>query len=389
MADYPILAPTLEALSGTASNPTDYENLSALAAVDRQTRRWLVDFLSTVVDSTSGTFKPGAFGEESIPVGSVRGTTDNIAGEQREVLQGSISTPDLRDESVTAGKIATDAVTTAKIEDNAVTEAKILDAAVTEDKIAANAVTGAKIPDGTIVTAKLDDLAVTAAKIADATITAAKLAANAVDGSNLPSGSAGQVLLHNGTKYVSTTITGALSISSAGVATVSITGSAAWVRISEQVASGTNGGSSVATNWTQKRGVSTVWTIDEQTVAGTVSLGASGKINITANGVYLVDVSVPGYSVGSHKAKVTYTPTSGPAVNYISSVECAGPGTQTSCRLRFLLTVSGASAGSPATLDIYHWTELAKGTNGLGLASGAATEVERYAMVEMLRVSTT
>ena len=388
MADYPILAPTLAALSGTATNPTDEEDLSKLAAVDRQTRRWLVDFLTTVIDPNLGTLKPSAVGEETIPVGGVRGTTDNTGGEQREVLQGSISTPDLRDGAVTTPKIADSAVTSDKIEDGAVTTDELADSGVTTAKIADDAVTSAKIPTGAVTTSKIADKGVTAAKIADATITATQLAANAVAGENLPTGSAGQILLHNGTKYVSTTLTGALSVTGAGVTSVSITGSAAWVRISERVASGTHGGASSAASWTQKRGVATAWTIDEQTVAGTVSLGASGKINITANGNFLVDISAPGYSVGSHKVKATYTPVSGPAVDYISSAECAGPGTQTSCRLRFLLTVTGASAGTPATLDIFHWTELAKGTNGLGLATGAPTEVERYAMIELLRVST-
>jgi len=385
---YPTLTPTLAALLAAKDTPTDAESAAEMAAAERQLRNWVYDFLNARFDGTTNKLLSEALDTDSVPFGAIRGSEANgSSATQREILQGSVSEADLRNEAVTTSKIKPANVTMECLADDAVTTVKILDGNVSEDKIGDEQVTTAKLGPTSVTAAKIATDAVETAKIKDGAVTTAKIGANAVTGEKLPVGSSGQVLLHNGTTWTPTTLSGAISLTGAGVGTLSVTSSAlAFVRISEKVAAGTNGGASTATSWAQKRGVATSWVIDEQTVASVVALGAAGAINIQSNGVFWLTATIPGYSVGKHKVKVTYTSPAAVSTDYISSAECAGPGCVSSCRLQIALSVSGASAGTPGVLTIYHYTELAKATNGLGIALGV-TEVERYAMIEMVRLS--
>jgi hypothetical protein len=396
MADYPILSPTLTALNDTKENPTPNEAANKLSHAMVQTRVWLYDFLSTLIDN-AGKIKPTALASGSVPFGLVRGSDENAGGQQREILQGTISTPDFRDDAVTSPKIADGGVETDNIADDAITSAKILDAAVrgsTENdgeqrEIEVGTVSTPDLRDLAVSTAKLAAGAVTTAKIGDSQITTAKIANNAVDGSKLPAGTGGQLLLHNGTTWVPTTITGGLALSSAGVASVSISSSSVgFVRISERQSAGSHAGASSAASWTQLRGVTTAWTIDEQTVSGTVAVGSAGQMNIQRNGTYLLSVSVPGYSVGLHKMRLHIKTTpAGSFVDYYGSCESAPAGVSSRSVLTVVVTVTGASSGSPAVFEIQHFTEVAKATNGLGIAVGASAGEERYTIIEMLLLS--
>src|SRR5216683_3179016 len=109
MPEYPILTPTLLALKDVRSDPQGTEDAAKCDDVHRQTRTWLYDFLSKYIDETTDKLKSGGFGSDSLPTGSVRGSTDN-GGTQREILQGTVSDVDIRDNAVTSTKIKTKAV---------------------------------------------------------------------------------------------------------------------------------------------------------------------------------------------------------------------------------------------------------------------------------------
>jgi hypothetical protein len=83
---------------------------------------------------------------------------------------------DIKDGSITSGKIADDAVTTAKIIDNAVTNALIATDAVNQDSIAANAVTASEIVAGTITTSEIASSTIVSGNIASNTIVAGDIA---------------------------------------------------------------------------------------------------------------------------------------------------------------------------------------------------------------------
>ena len=74
---------------------------------------------------------------------------------------------ELRDLSVSTGKIANNAVTTAKILDGNVTRDKIPDSAINAAKLDSNAVTTVKIGNNQVTTEKIADLQITAAKLAN------------------------------------------------------------------------------------------------------------------------------------------------------------------------------------------------------------------------------
>ena len=93
---------------------------------------------------------------------------------------GTVFTPSVTPESITATQLATDAVETAKIKDINVTAGKLATDAVETDKIKNLNVTAGKLATDAVETAKIKDLNVTTGKIADTNITTAKIAADAV-----------------------------------------------------------------------------------------------------------------------------------------------------------------------------------------------------------------
>lgn len=82
-----------------------------------------------------------------------------------DIVDGSISTADLADGSVTSAKIADGAVALADLAANSVDSAKIVDLAVATADLANSSVTSAKIADGGVANADLADSSVTTAKI--------------------------------------------------------------------------------------------------------------------------------------------------------------------------------------------------------------------------------
>lgn len=102
-----------------------------------------------------------------------------------ELANNSVVTAKIANNAVQAAKIANSAVTSNKIQDEAVTTNKILDSAVTLSKIPDNELTGAKLTDGAVTNVKLADSSVSGNKIANGGVTAGKIASGAINNSNL------------------------------------------------------------------------------------------------------------------------------------------------------------------------------------------------------------
>jgi len=94
-----------------------------------------------------------------------------------KLASDSVETAKIKDSNVTAGKLATDSVETLKIKDSNVTAAKLATDSVETLKIKDSNVTSDKIATGAVTVTKLGDSAVETAKIKDANVTLAKLAA--------------------------------------------------------------------------------------------------------------------------------------------------------------------------------------------------------------------
>jgi hypothetical protein len=186
---------TLANLGAVATLPLDTEDSNVLGAVDRQTREFIYDFLSSVFDA-NGDLLATSINVATTLAGAVNGSTANTAGVQQQIVQGTVSTPDIRVAAITSALIAAGAVTTgcladgsvttAKLAALAVTSAQIANATITEAQMAASSigsaelinscVTAIKIADGVVGTTQLAALSVTAAKIANSTITEAQMA---------------------------------------------------------------------------------------------------------------------------------------------------------------------------------------------------------------------
>jgi len=148
MADYRNNINRLSQLSPAL--PPDNETADKTPAILRQLRAFLTTFLS-VSHKDDGSLKDFGISDAQIGEGVIRGSDTNATSETNEILHGTISTPDLRDEAVSAAKLATGAVTNGKIFTDASTDAN---RPVVADSIRDGAVTTAKLPDGSITTPK-------------------------------------------------------------------------------------------------------------------------------------------------------------------------------------------------------------------------------------------
>src|SRR6266487_2281794 len=117
MATYNRVTPAnLTNYSVVIDDPTGSEDANKINLVELQTRRFVYDFLITKFDSAlSDVLKPGSLADTSL-AGKVKGSTGN-SGTQQGIVQGTVSTPDLRDSAVTAQKVAAGAISTTGIAD--------------------------------------------------------------------------------------------------------------------------------------------------------------------------------------------------------------------------------------------------------------------------------
>ena len=97
----------------------------------------------------------------------------------------SVASTKLQDGACLADKLASNSVTTVKILDANVTTAKLADSAVDSDKLADSSVVSSKLASGAVLTASIGDAQVSTNKIIDANITATKLSSNSVVSSKI------------------------------------------------------------------------------------------------------------------------------------------------------------------------------------------------------------
>lgn len=417
MAEYPTLAPTLAALNGAKNDPQDTEAASKLAAVDRQSRNWMYDFLSIYIDSTTNKLKPSAFGIGStIPAGSVRGT-NSVDGTQQEIVQGSIRNQDIADNSILGLKLNSGSVNGDRLADNTVNGGKLLDGSITSSKLGAGILTANNIADGAVTQAKLSDGAVGSQKLVDFSVTGPKVGLRAVEGKHLPPALAGQMLVGgNGLgedELAMKTISGALTIDKDGIAKISsgLAGNVVtFARIAERAAAGTHGGTSVSASWNLRGSApSQPWAFISTTRDFLDIVGE--RIFFKEGGKYWVSVAAPIRSnaggLGLHKVALVYFPDPGninsPIVHYGLSTDGL-VNTTSNSNLQCVLEVDDSKTANLPRPWFYvtHWVGAASGQVTVGLGTAVAitsppiavspplpNPPELYAEVTILRIQET
>jgi len=373
------------------ADPQNTEDAAQLAAAIRQIKSILVTVLRVAHEDT-GELKASAATEVSIATNTVNGSESNAtAAPGGKVKVGTISTNDLRDL----------AVSTAKLADLAVTAAKIADATITAGKLANNAVTTDKITDLNVTTAKLADLSVTAAKIVANTITAAQVAAGTLTGTQVQANSigldrlvhgatAGQLLVSNGTNYTPVSMSGAATISAAGVLTLIGSVAAGSALIREKAPKATAGGASTAgvdltaISTAGNRGSAVPWNISGSLAAG-ITANADGTITLAEAGSYMFICSAPAFGVGAHKIAIQQLDSALTTIisaGYGSS-EYAPPGQQTSSTIIFTATITAGQK-----IRLRHYCQNAVATNGFGIDTNTSVgNVEEvYAVINVLKM---
>ena len=138
-------------------------------------------------------------------------TIDNTGA--LSLVDGSVGTDEVADNTLTADDLAADSVTASELADNAVDSAAIIDGTITADDLGTDSVAADEIATGAVGTDEVadntltaDDLAadsVTASELADNAVDTAAIVDNAVDGSKLGIGTtAGDTLFYDGTDWV-------------------------------------------------------------------------------------------------------------------------------------------------------------------------------------------
>lgn len=360
------------------------------------------DFLITKFDATTGKLLVGAVDAATSLAGLVSGSTSN-AGTQQQVVQGTISTPDLRanavtaakiadggvgttqlaDVGVTSGKIATGAVTVTQLGTDAVETAKIKDANVTSAKLATGAVTATQLGTDAVEAAKIKDLNVTTGKLADLAVTTAKINDNAVTGAKMVAGSAAGQLLISGDSpftFAVKSMSGDATIDKDGVVTLAT--SLGQVEVEEQVAANTAAGAATATTW-HDRGSAAGWVKTFDTLTSTFLTITSAKLVLLA-GTYIIEGSAPAYKTDGHRVRITRYNSSDISQQVIygsSEISAAADAIQTRSRICAKITFA---AGDYFKLE--HYATSAQATNGLGLPVNVASAVEIYAQVRIQKI---
>jgi hypothetical protein len=386
MASYPRVTPaTLANYQPVIDDPKTSEDANKGWEVDLQSRRFVYDFLSEKFDqSASDALKPAAISDVSV-AGKVKGSTSN-SGTQQGIVQGTVSTPDLRDDAVNTNKILNNAITTAKIGDDqvttlklnnlAVTTAKIQDAGVTTAKMAADSVDANVLKDdatgaaGAVTTDHIRSLAVTQAKIASAAVGPNQLFLGVAQG---------HLLVADPTlKFQSVALSGAATINAAGVLTLTEGGISV---IEEKAANGVSGGGSTATTW-NTRGVTVPWVIKFQTVASMINLGlGTGKISFAAAGTYIVRARATGYKCGKNAIRINRFNSGNISQETFNGIAQNSPAAATVSTSSFVEARIVIAAGDYLTIE--HWTELTEAVDGFGLAVSSGSGDEIHASVEI------
>jgi hypothetical protein len=182
---------------------------------------------------------------------------------------------------------------------------EITDAAVTTAKIVDDGVTTAKLASNAVTTAKITDANVTTAKIADLAVTGAKIGANVVGGDQLALGSAGGQLLVTGTtpfKFAVVTPSGDITVDATGKFTIVANG---IVVVQERAALNTAAGAGTAASW-NNRGATIVWTKTVDTLTSSFLTTPTDQKLLLAAGTYVVEALAPAFAVTGHQTRINH-----------------------------------------------------------------------------------
>lgn len=114
------------------------------------------------------------------------------------------------------------------------------------------------------------------------------------------------------------------------------------------------------------------------------ALGDPAHITLSNNqitilpGTYLISISAPAYNVGNHQIRLQNV-TDGITEKYGSSGASSVAQTHSCIEHRIVLNTA-------KTFEIQHWAENTRSSDGLGIASGIAGNVEIYTQVRILRL---
>ena len=386
MASYPTISPaTLANLQPVINDPQDSEDANKLGQSDLQTRRFVYDFLASKFDqAASDALKIAAVNDATL-AGKVKGSTSN-SGTQQGIVQGTVSTPDLRDDAVNANKILANAVTTVKIADDQVTTFKINNLAVTTAKIAdANVTTAKMAADSVDATVLKDDAtgvagAVTTDHVRSLAVTQPKIGNAAVGPNQLFLGvAAGHILVADATqKFQSVAMSGDATISNAGVVTLTQNGISV---VEEKAANGVSGGGSLTVTW-NLRGSTVAWVIKFQTVASMINLAlGAGKISFAAAGNYIVRARASANKVGKNTIRIARYNSADVLQETFNGLTQNCPVAGATTTMTFAEARVVIAGGD--YIKIEHWTELTEAVDGLGLAVSSGSGDEVHASVEI------
>jgi len=230
---YAVKAPTGLSFTDTDSSSTGRPFLSWNEPTDFPNYQYRVN----VVDSSGNQILNKIVDVENVDLMFIPKGTNYVASVSSLNPLGSESSPatltftvgdeptvgtDIKDGSITSGKIADDAVTTAKIIDDAVTNALIATDAVNQDSIAANAVTASEIVAGTITTSEIASSTIVAGNIASGTLTSASGVFGAISANDITTGSLNADRIQIDDVTIDTDGSGNLIVKSGGVGTTQI-----------------------------------------------------------------------------------------------------------------------------------------------------------------------
>jgi len=389
MASYEFLDPTLAALSVALANPTGDEAANKWPDVDAQTRQFIYDYLSAKFGSLTEKLLPAVVDDTTL-AGKVKGSVSN-AGAQQGVVQGTISTPDLRDAAVATAKIADNAVTSAKIATGQVLATHLGSKVVAAVAIADNTITATQMAaasvDATVLKSDATGAAgaVTAEHLRTGAVTAAKLGAQSVGADALMVGSVAGQLLLAGTapyKFAAKTMSGDATIDQNGLLTLTTKQTCELV---ERTNNGVAAGGAVTGTW-QIRGAATNWVEAWRVpVASFATFDAGGKVTLPV-GTYYVEASAPAFKTGKHICRlVRYNVSNVVQETFYgsSSTSPAAAALVTTTSVKAKITV----ANSNDYLQLEHYSELTEAVDGLGQAASSGGTYEVYARMLIQRLS--
>lgn len=382
MADYPTTPVALSTIDETT--PTQLEDAAKLGDAVRQTRSVFKALLALIMNDT-GTLIPtiitavgdGSVGTNALLDGSV--TTPKLA-------VNAVTTVKITDLNVTTNKINDLAVTTGKLADTAVTTAKITDANITTAKIANDAVDTTKLKDDAVVDA---NRAVTSDHIRDSAITSAKVLDKAITPAKVSNIGAAKLLVGDGTGVIAASIGGAVTASLIGTTLTFVNAAAgagvslATAIISEKSAANGDGGSATGAAWDARPVGDSAGVLTEEADPANIVSIVSGKVQFAKAGDYAVALYCSAYSVGLHVARLKLVATA--AILFETAPVSAPSGVMSQCYAEGIITIPSDGG----QVQIEHWTELAKATNGFGLHAGIVGVSNRFLFLRITAVAQT